>query len=132
MSGRFKIGLGAVAALILMGFAGLVFAQAGAGDPVKGAALFDDRCSACHSMTDNLQGPHLAGVVGRKAGSVPGVDYSDALKASGITWTPDKLDQFLTEPSKLVPGTAMPASVPDPVERRDLIAYLASVPASAH
>ncbi|HEX4180049.1 MAG TPA: c-type cytochrome, partial [Caulobacteraceae bacterium] len=92
---------------------------------------FEDRCTSCHALQDDYQGPRLAGVVGRKAGSVPGVSYTDAIKNAGIVWTPDKLDQFLTDPGKMVPGTAMPVSVPDPVERRNLIAYLASVPAGA-
>ena len=124
----------AVAGLILAvtGLASLAGAQPKGGDPIKGAAVFDDRCSMCHSIKDDLQGPHLGGVVGRKAGSVPGADYTDAMKASGIVWTPDKLDQFLTEPTKMVPGTAMPISVPDAAERRDLIAYLASASASGH
>jgi cytochrome c2 len=113
-----------------MGLSTIVLAQASSGDATKGAAIFDDRCSACHAIKEDMQGPHLGGVVGRKAASASGVDYSDALKKSGITWTPDKLDQFLTDPGKMVPGTSMPASVPDPVERRNLIAYLASTPAT--
>jgi len=115
-------GLASVAA----GVATIAGAQASTGDPAKGAAVFDDRCSSCHSITDNMQGPHLGGVVGRKAASVPGVAYTDALKGSGLVWTADKLDQFLTGPEKMVPGTAMTATVPDAAERRDLIAYLAS------
>jgi len=112
------------------GIATIAAAQASAGDPAKGAAVFDDRCSMCHSITDNQQGPHLGGVVGRKAGSVPGVAYTDALKVSGLVWTPDKLDLFLTGPEKMVPGTAMTVTVPDAAERRDLIAYLASTSSS--
>lgn len=119
-------GLIAVAACV----ATITVARASAGDPARGAAVFDDRCSSCHSIKDNLQGPHLGGVVGRKAGSVPGFDYTDAMKSSGAVWTPDKLDVFLVDPEKMVPGTAMPAAVPDPAERRDLIAYLASTSAS--
>jgi cytochrome c2 len=124
--GRLAAGL----ALVGCGLATIAVARANSGDPAKGAAVFDDRCSACHSIKDNLQGPRLGGVVGRKAGSVAGVDYTDAMKASGIVWTPDKLDQFLLGPDKLVPGTAMPASVPDAAERRDLIAYLVSTSAT--
>jgi cytochrome c len=118
-----------VAAATVLALAGVAVAQ-GSGDVAKGQAIFDDRCSACHSMQDNLQGPKLGGVVGRKAGSVAGADYTDQLKASSLTWTPENLDKFLTDPAKLVPGTAMPASVPDPVERRNLIAYLASTSAA--
>jgi len=117
--------------LIAAGAATLAGAHGAGGDAAKGAAVFEDRCSLCHSITDNQQGPRLGGVVGRKAGTVPGADYTDALKASGVVWTADKLDLFLQGPSQLVPGTAMPATVPDPAERRDLIAYLASTKASA-
>ncbi len=124
--GWLAAGLIAVAA----GVATIAGAQASAGDPVKGAAVFDDRCSQCHSIKDNMQGPHLGGVVGRKAASVPDVAYTDALKASGVVWTTDKLDVFLTGPEKMVPGTAMTATVPDTAERRDLIAYLASTSTS--
>jgi cytochrome c len=126
MRRAFKAYLAACAGLGLLSLSGLALAQAGAGDAARGQAVFDDRCGMCHSLTDNLQGPRLGGVVGRKAGTVAGVDYTDAMKGSGITWTPDRLDPFLADPAKLVPGTAMPISVPDAKERADLIAYLAS------
>lgn len=73
------------------------------------------------------QGPNLAGVVGRKAGAAPGFGYTAALKGSGVTWTPANLDRWLTGPQKLVPGTAMTTIVPDAAERRELIAYLATL-----
>jgi cytochrome c len=123
--------LAAGLATVVAGIATIAMAQAGAGDPTRGAAVFDDHCSSCHSIKDNMQGPHLGGVVGRKAASVEGVDYTDALKGSGLVWTADKLDMFLTGPEKMVPGTAMTATVPDAAERRDLIAYLASTSSSA-
>jgi cytochrome c len=122
---RVALGIAAVAVVSLVGLAGVAVAQGG-GDVGKGEGIFEDRCSACHAIQDNLQGPRLGGVVGRKAGSVAGADYTDQMKAAGLTWTPENLDKFLTDPAKLVPGTAMPASIPDPVERRNLIAYLAS------
>ncbi len=131
MSAALKAVLAGAAGIGLTGLAGLALAQAAAGDPVKGRALFDDRCGFCHAIAENQQGPRLGGVVGRKAGSVAGADYTDALKGSGLTWTPDKLDQFLTDPGKMIPGTAMPVAIADPIARRDLIAYLASVPDSA-
>jgi cytochrome c len=104
------------------------WAQAPGGDATKGAQLFDDRCSYCHT-TDGTpaQGPNLIGVVGRKAGAVPGYSYSPALKAFGQTWTAANLDSFLSGPAVLVPGTAMSMSVADGAQRADLIAYLASL-----
>jgi cytochrome c len=96
------------------------------GDPAKGADVFNDRCTDCHTLGATSQGPDLVGVVGRPAASLPGYPYTSALKASGLTWTPANLDLFLAGPRKLVPGTAMDATVPTADERRDLIAYLAA------
>jgi len=96
-------------------------------DVAKGQAAFENRCTMCHGADSDGQGPKLAGVVGRKAGSAPGFPYSDALKASGLTWTAASLDTFLSGPGKLVPGTAMVVTVTDPAQRRDIIAYLASL-----
>lgn len=66
------------------------------------------------------------GVVGRPAASLAGVVYSKALKASHLTWTPAELDRFLTNPTAVVPGTAMPIALPSAKDRADLIAYLGS------
>jgi cytochrome c len=96
-------------------------------DAARGADAYDDRCSGCHVIGGVGQGPSLAGVVGRKAGATPGFDYTAALKGSGLTWTPANLDRWLAGPQKLVPGTAMTAVVPGAAERRELIAYLATL-----
>jgi cytochrome c len=113
------------AGLFLIAFAAAGAAQAQ--DAAKGAGVYQDRCGSCHVLNGIGQGPSLVGVVGRKAASIPGFNYSDAMKASGLTWTPANLDRFLSGPTKLVPGTAMRAIVADPNDRRDLIAYLASL-----
>jgi cytochrome c len=115
-----------VAASALMLAAGGVGAQP-PGDPAKGAAVFDDHCSDCHVLEGVGQGPSLIGVVARKAGSLAGYGYTAALTASGLTWTPANLDRFLAGPKTLVPGTAMSETVVDPTQRRDLIAYLATL-----
>ena len=99
-------------------------ASAWAGDPVKGEAIYQDRCSLCHQIEGVGQGPALKGVVGRKAASVEGFNYTTALKSSGLTWTPANLDTFLIAPDRMVPGTTMPMTVPDAADRADLIAYL--------
>ncbi len=98
-----------------------------ASDPVRGATLYTARCGGCHSPDRDRIGPHHRGVVGRRAGTVPGYAYSDALRRSGIVWTPGTLDRWLTGPMRLVPGTRMGLSVADPRDRRDIIAYLASL-----
>jgi cytochrome c len=83
------------------------------------------RCMACHALAYDRVGPHHCGLFGRLAGSVPGFDYSPAMKKSKIVWNEKTLDQFLKNPQKMVPGTAMTyAGVPDPTDRADLIAYL--------
>jgi len=121
---RPKAGRGAILALLL--FAAPAIAQP-VGDPVRGQQGFETLCTMCHATDGDGQGPPLAGVVGRKAATAPGFAYTDALKASGLTWTPAMLDKFLVDPMKFVPGTAMPQSVPDPGQRADIIAYLATL-----
>ena len=69
-------------------------------------------------------GPPYVGIVGRKAGTVPGFDYSDALKASGLSWTEENLDKWLENPDGLVPGNLMGLKIRNPQLRADLVAYL--------
>ncbi|WP_249138035.1 c-type cytochrome [Phenylobacterium montanum] len=108
-----------------LGIAGAAHGQGA--DIAKGEAAYQSRCVMCHSLDGPGQGPDLHGVVGRKAGTAADFNYSDAMTASGLTWTPDQLDKFLTDPTKIVSGSPMQAQVPDAQERRDLIAYLASL-----
>jgi cytochrome c len=86
-------------------------------------------CQSCHTLVSggaNMTGPNLYGVIGTKAGE--GHDdfkFSDALKASGIVWTPDKLDPWIKKPQDLVPGSKMTfAGLDDAKDRTDVIAYL--------
>ena len=103
-------------------------AAAMAADPENGKTVFN-KCKACHQVDKNAVGPHLGGVVGRKAASVEGFAYSDALKKSDLTWDEATLDKWLAAPSKLVPGTKMIfAGIKDDGERGDLIAYLKTLP----
>lgn len=101
-------------------------APAPAPDVGRGEAIYAERCETCHGVNGDGQAVTLVGVVGRRAASVSGMVYSRPLSASGLTWTPAVLDRFLTDPLAMVPGTAMPVAVPDPKDRADLIAYLAS------
>ena len=95
------------------------------GDVVRGQALYESRCGACHSIQSNRTGPKHLGVVGRKAGSIAGYDYSPALKKAKFIWTPKQLDKWLQGPGKLVRGTNMAFTVPKPEDRAAIIAYLA-------
>ena len=73
-------------------------------------------------------GPSLFGVVGRKAGAVADFHYSEANKASGLTWDEATLDRYIANPRAVVPGTTMPyAGLKNDAQRGDLIAYLATV-----
>lgn len=76
-----------------------------------------------------MTGPSLAGIWGRKAGTVEGFTrYSDALKESGIVWDEHTLDAWLEDPSSFLPGNRMTfRGVPDEAQRQDLIEYLRSV-----
>jgi len=98
------------------------------GDVAHGRQVFK-KCQACHSMQPgkNMLGPSLAGIVGSKAGEVANYSFSPAMKQSGITWTAEKLDAYLLEPQKVVPGNKMPfPGLKTNDERTDVIAFLAS------
>ena len=99
-------------------------ALAGDGDPVHGKAVFEKRCTGCHAMDADREGPRLAGVYGRRAGSVAGFTYSTGLKNLGVTWNDATLEKWLSDPDMVVPDNNMSFSVPKADERRDLIAYL--------
>ena len=96
----------------------------------QGGSVFDEECSDCHSVKEgkNKKGPSLFGMVGRPAGSIGDFNYSEAMKGSGITWTRDKLDQYLQAPRKLVPGGKMKFDgLANAKARADLIAFLESL-----
>ena len=97
------------------------------GDPKAGQEIYF-RCIACHALAHNRTGPRHCGLFGRRAGSVKGFGYSEAMKRSKIVWSAETLDRFLADPLKAVPGTSMGyAGVADSKERADLIAYLERV-----
>jgi len=102
------------------------------GDAANGKEIFmASGCPACHSVTkeDDLKvGPNLVGVVGRKAGTTQSLlGPSENMKKYGVTWSAETLDEFLTNPSAKVPGTAMAGILTDPQQRADVIAYLATL-----
>ena len=113
-----------VMALAVMALAGAARADDGA--VVRGAARFAD-CAACHRLEPgaNNVGPSLHGIFSRKAGEVVDFRYSPAMKRSGIVWTPETLEKFITDPQAMVPGNRMPsAGMGIPSDRADLIAFL--------
>ncbi len=106
------------------------FAYAQDGDPVAGKAVFQ-RCAICHKAdkdAGNGLGPNLYGIVGRKSASLPGFEYSGALKASGITWTTDNLSKWVSGPAKMVPGTKMAfGGITSKADVRNVVAYLGTL-----
>jgi glucose/arabinose dehydrogenase len=115
------------AALALLGAASAATAA-----PGTGQTYFEQNCASCHTADAGMgsrAGPPLFNVVGRKAGSAPGYNYTDALTragAAGKTWTRAELDVFLRDPAKDVPGTAMPVAIADAKQRAAVIDYLAA------
>lgn len=98
------------------------------GNADKGKIVFL-QCKTCHVRDEGVNriGPSLAGIVGRAAGTIAGFDYTPANKNSGITWTPEKLFQYLENPQRVIPGTKMAfAGLAKPQDRADVIAYLQS------
>lgn len=86
-------------------------------------------CGVCHSVTpgQNMIGPSLAGVVGRRSGTAAGFSYSPAMRGANITWNDGTLDRYLADPAAVVAGGSMPAPGVDAAQRRAIIAYLKSL-----
>ena len=118
----------AIASVALTALLAATAAQAG--DAAKGKDVFK-RCAICHRDDKgggNGLGPNLFGIVGRKAGSLPGFSYSAAMRNSGIVWSQDKLTAYVTHPAQVVPGNRMAfAGIGNPQMVSDLVAYLATL-----
>src|SRR5438045_9688569 len=77
-----------------------------AGDATAGEKVFASHCAMCHATTpgENKIGPPLAGIVGSKSGTVPGFDFSPAMKNANVTWDDADLDNFLANPPGFIHG----------------------------
>jgi cytochrome c len=111
-------------------------AASAAGDAARGVQIFRATCGVCHlsrgdaNRNDALTkiGPNLFGVVGRRAGTQKGFRYSDAMKASGITWTNEVLRRYIAAPQKTIPNVRMSfTGLPKPKDAEDVLAYLDSL-----
>jgi len=119
--------------LACAGLAIILAGPAGASEPdvINGRLLFS-RCGICHALTHEgskgKKGPALAGLFGRKAGSVKGFKYSAAMRKKSVVWSEATLDAYLAKPSAYVPGTTMIYSgLRRKSDRRDVIAYLKNI-----
>ncbi len=116
-------------ALVAAGFSGSAGGAEAPDDTLaaRGKRIFL-RCASCHNIgVSDIQriGPDLDGVVGRKAGSLPGYSYSPAMAKADLVWDEGTLDRWLEQPTALVPGTAMAfAGLPKPDDRKAVIRYL--------
>ncbi len=96
----------------------------GEGNAARGKTVFEKRCTGCHAMEQDREGPRLHGVFGRTSGTISGFDYSPALKNAHIVWNEKTLESWLADPDSLVPGNNMEFHVAKPQERLDIIRYL--------
>jgi cytochrome c len=97
--------------------------QPPSGDVAEGKLIFEKRCTGCHALDQNREGPKLGGVFGRSAGQVRGFMYSPALENTHIVWNEMTLDRWLADPDAYVPGNNMDFRVVNPRERQELIRY---------
>jgi cytochrome c len=112
--------------LALVTVLGSSSAALAAGDTEAGRSVFATHCAVCHATApgENKIGPSLAGIVGSKSGSVPGFDFSAAMKDANVTWDDANLDKFLASPVGFVHGTKMFVNLPSETDRQNVIAYL--------
>jgi cytochrome c len=99
-------------------------AAAGAGDASRGQAVFEKRCTGCHALDKNKQGPMLQGVYGRTSGTAAGYAYSDSMKKAAVVWDEKSLDKWLSDPDQFIAGNNMDFLVVKAQERADLISFL--------
>lgn len=92
--------------------------------------MFATECAECHSVKEgkNKKGPSLFGIVGKKAAMMPDFKYSDPMKESGIVWTREKLQAYITNPKRTVPGGKMKYDgLENATEMNELLDYLGTL-----
>ncbi|MDV7269735.1 c-type cytochrome [Thioclava sp. A2] len=118
---------------IALGFVLAGTASANVFDRVKveaGETLFRTECHRCHAVdaTDPSYGPLLDGILGRKAGTYEGYEFSEALKGAGFVWTAGALRAWMEENDAFVPGTKMRhVGITDPTVQDFIIEYLSTL-----
>src|SRR5262249_48960302 len=99
-----------------------------AGKNDDGQLLSNNACRTCHTLRegDNRLGPNLHGIIGRKAGSLSGYGYSEAMKKADLVWDKATLDRFIANPDQVVPGHNMRpyGGMASAEDRATLVIYL--------
>jgi cytochrome c len=115
---------------IILGSQALAAGPAPTEAQLKRGKLLFTQCQACHQLkagAPSMMGPNLAGLMGRKAATAPGFNYSPALKKANLTWDAATLDKWLARPAALVPGNTMAfPGLPKADDRTALIGWLAT------
>lgn len=114
------------AALLLIKYLVTSSTAFAAGDPTAGEKVFASHCAVCHATTPGVNkiGPSLADIVGSKSGTVPGFNFSTAMKDASVTWDDANLDKYLANPAEFIHGTKMFVNLPSDSDRENVIAYL--------
>jgi cytochrome c len=119
--------VGTSVALLFLALVVLPRISSAAQPTAEGKQLFEKRCTGCHSLDRNKEGPSLGGVFGRHAGTAPGFNYSSALKSANFVWDERQLDRWLTDTQALVEDNNMDFHVPKADERAEIIRYLKEI-----
>jgi cytochrome c len=123
-----RLTIGVVFAVFIGGFfTGMEIVAASGSD--EGRAVFEKRCTGCHGLDTAKEGPRLRGVYGRRAGQDEGFGYSDALRNAQITWDESTLDRWLADTEIVVPGNEMSFRLNNAAERKQIVAFLKTLPA---
>ncbi len=101
-----------------------------AADSDTGQHIFERRCSGCHALDIDKEGPRLRTVFGRRVASSPGFGYSDSLKKVSGPWDTATLDAWLSDPEKVAPGNDMAFRLANAGERKAVIEWLQSLSAT--
>jgi cytochrome c len=118
---------------VVLGAAGVagIGALSAANVAPGGQKIFKSECSVCHSDAakgGSSVGPRLFGVVGRRAGTLPGYHYSSAMEMAGLVWTEPNLEKYIANPKSVIPGDKMPyAGLKDAAKRQALVDYLSTL-----
>jgi cytochrome c len=118
---------------LLSGIAYLGLSTFSASADADGQLMFNNACRTCHSVRegDNRLGPHMRGIIGRKAGSLPDYSYSSAMRGADFVWDEGNLERFIASPDEIVPGNAMKpyGGLPSAESRAKLVAFLKTLTA---